>query len=566
MGLPDRGPGLGELQPMPLPRPNPRREVKQSRTRIVVLIFALAYVTITARLVQYGIGEPAASGAPVGLVAAHRPAIVDRHGRKLAIDLKTYSLFAEPRRIVDVDDAIERLRTVFPDLDVRDLHARLSGDRGFIWLKRHLSPQMHNRIMTLGIPGIGFRSEIRRFYPAGRTTAHVVGLTNVDNLGTSGLERWIDTQGYLELRDFGLGGRGRFSPVETSIDLRIQHAVHDELARAMVQYEPAGAGGLVLNIKTGEILALVSLPDFDPNSPVEAHLEDRLNRMSGSAAEMGSIIKTFTTAMAIEKGRATLSTVYDASSPLAVGRQRVRDYYGKNRPLTLEEVFLYSSNIGSALEARAVGIEEHRNFLRSAGLLTKLQLELPEVATPREPARWSSATSITASFGHGFATTPLQTAAGIGGILNNGILVSPTLIRRGEEDAKAVSKRIVSDHTSEMMRYLYRLSGMKGSGRHAAVAGLNVGGKTGTAEKVIAGRYARNRNYNVFAAAMPMHDPVYLYLVVIDDPKPKSSTRGLTAGVTAAPVTGNIIRRTFGFLDVTPSFGTSFQPHEENVG
>jgi len=552
---------------MPCPRRYPRSELTQSRIRIAALTLMLAYFAIGARLVQFGLEGPAVPWVAAGQVAAHRPAILDRHGGKLAVDLKTYSLFAEPRRIVDVDDAIDSLRTVFPDLDVRDMHAKLSGERGFIWLKRHLPPQMHNRIMALGIPGIGFRSEIRRFYPAGRTTAHVVGLTDVDNLGVSGLERWIDTQGYRELRELGLGGSESFSPLKTSIDLRIQHAFHDELTEAMGKYDPAGAGGLLLNIKTGEVLALVSLPDFDPNKPVEAHLHDRLNRVSGSAAEMGSIVKTFTTAMAIEKSNATLNTLYDASKPLIVGRQLVRDYYGKNRPLTLEEVFLYSSNIGSALEARAVGIEKHRNFLKSAGLLTRLQFELPEVATPREPSRWSTATSITASFGHGFATTPLQTASGIGGILNNGILVNPTLIKRGKTDAELASRRIVSDRTSAMMRHLYQLSGEKGSGRRAAVAGLNVGGKTGTAEKVIAGRYARNRNYNVFAAALPMDDPVYVYLVIIDDPKPKTSTRGLTAGVTAAPVTGRIIRRTFGFLDVIPSFGASSPtPVDESIG
>lgn len=538
-------------------RGHSRTRQRRSRTAVVVMIFTISYLGIAARLLQYGFAEPESPRFSAHAAGAHKPAILDRSGETLAVDLKTFSLYAEPRRIVDVDEAIERLRTVVPDLDVLDLHTKLSGDRGFIWLKRHLSPQMHNRVMSLGIPGIGFRSEIKRFYPAGRTTAHVIGLTDVDNLGVSGLERWIDTQGYLDIRGSGLGGEHGFKPVTTSINLRIQHAVHDELSKAMEKFGPAGAGGLVLNIKTGEILALVSLPDFDPNAPAEVHLEDRLNRVSASASEMGSIIKTFTTAMAIEKANANLHTIYDASRPLRVGRQMVRDYYGKNRPLTLEEVFLYSSNIGSAHAAREVGVEGHRDFLKTSGLLSKLRFELPEVATPFEPARWSTATSITASFGHGFATTPLQTASGIGGILNTGILVKPTLIKRNKEEAEPHSKRIVSERTSEMMRHLYRVSGEKGSGRHAAVAGLRVGGKTGTAEKVIAGRYAKNRNYNVFAAALPMNDPIYVYLVVIDDPMPKSATRGLTAGVTAAPVTGNIIRRTFGFLEVVPDFNAS---------
>lgn len=522
------------------------------RIVIIVVAFFVIYLIILFRLISYGLISHASEYEETRQVGTSRPTILDSNGRILATDVKMYSLYAEPRRIPDIDEVVEKVHRILPELSLHALYKKLATERGFVWLARRLSPEIKNRLMQEGIPGIGFRTELLRAYPAGRATSHILGLTNVDNVGVAGLEKWLEGQGISELRRIGLATPENLKPVHLSIDLRIQHALHDELLKAFQLYKAGGVGGIILNIKSGEILGLVSLPDFDPALPHEAHLPDRLNRITASASEMGSIIKTFTTAMAIEYAGADLSTVYDATHPIRVGRQMVRDYYGKNRPLTLEEVFLYSSNIGSAQEAMSVGVETHRSFLMQSGLLERPVLELPELAKPLEPRLWSTPTSITAAFGHGFATTPLQTAVGIGGILNDGILVSPTLLKRTHYDKKPFERRLVDERTSAMVRHLYRLSAEKGSGRRANISGLNVGGKTGTAEKVIDGRYAKNRNFNVFAAALPMDNPTYVYLIIVDDPQPKSETRGQTAGVTAAPVAGAIIKRTFAFLGMAP--------------
>lgn len=530
-----------------------RNRSYKNRIALVISLFIAVYATIFSRLVYYGTIESPEKRFVSQQVSVNRPQILDRNGKILAMDIKAYSLYAEPRRITDIDEVAEKVNRIIPQLSLKTLYDRLSSPSDFIWLARQLTPAVKNKLMMAGIPGIGFRPELKRFYPAGRTTSHIIGLTNIDNSGVAGLEKWLDGQGIADLRNAGLANAESFAPIVTSIDLRVQHVLHHELSRALVEYGAAGVGGVILDIKSGEIIALASLPDFDPHFPTEAHLPDRLNRVTASASEMGSIIKTFTTAMAVEFAGADLTTIYDATNPIRVGNQLVRDYFGKKRPLTLEEVFLYSSNIGSAHEALSVGVEAHRGFLLETGLLKRLQLELPEIAKPMEPRNWTPPTSITAAFGHGFATTPLQTAVGIGGVLNNGILVAPTLLKRASLD-ELPATRIVSEKASAILRHLYRLSAVKGSGRRANIAGLRVGGKTGTAEKVIDGRYAKNRNFNVFAAAMPMDDPAFVYLIIVDDPAPKSETRGQTAGLTAAPLAGEIIRKTFSFLNLTPRF------------
>ena len=395
---------------------------------MTMAVFLGIYGTIGGRLVYLGLQDPEASGGPASRVTASRPDIVDRNGDVLATDIKTASLFAEPRRIVDADEVIEKLSTVLPDIEVEQTYHKLKSGAGFVWLKRQLTPKQQNDIMQLGLPGIGFRTEKRRFYPGGATASHIVGLTNIDNQGIAGLEKYIDEQGLADLQASGLAIADDLQPVKLSIDLRVQHIVHDELSQAMEKYHAIAAGAVVLNVKTGEVMAMVSLPDYDPNNPYNAHEKDRLNRMSAGTFEMGSTIKSFTTAMALDSGKATLDSRFDASRPLQIGRFTIRDFHGKGRVLTLPEVFIYSSNIGSAKEADMVGIEGHREFLPRLGLLTRMRTELPEVATPTEPKEWKKVNSITIAFGHGMSTTPLQTAVGAAALMNGGKLIPPTFL------------------------------------------------------------------------------------------------------------------------------------------
>ncbi|WP_162931592.1 penicillin-binding protein 2 [Mesorhizobium sp. DCY119] len=531
----------------------------RSKNRVVMTmaVFLGIYATIAGRLVYLGFQDPEASGGPVSRVTASRPDIVDRNGEVLATDIKTASLFAEPRRIVDADEVIEKLQTVLPDIEVEQTYNKLKSGTGFVWLKRQLSPKQQNDIMQLGLPGIGFRTEKRRFYPGGPTASHILGLTNIDNQGIAGMEKYIDDQGLADLQASGLATAKDLKPVRLSIDLRVQHIVRDEVSRAMEKFHAIAAGAVVLNAKTGEVLAMASVPDFDPNNPYNALDKDHLNRMSAGTYEMGSTIKSFTTAMALDSGKVTLNSTFDARRPITIGRQTIRDFHGKGRILTVPEVFIYSSNIGSAREADVVGIEGHREFLKRIGLLDRMKTELPEVARPSEPKVWKKVHSITIAFGHGMSTTPLQTAVGAAALMNGGLLFEPTFLPRTQAQADAVATRVIKEKTGEDMRYLYRLNATApgGSGKRAAVPGYRVGGKTGTAEKVVNGRYSSTVRFNAFVAAFPMEDPQYIVLSIIDEPKPEKPGAGATAGFNAAPIVSNIIRRSASFLGVQPDFG-----------
>ena len=533
----------------------------KARNRVVMTmaVFLAIYGAIAGRLVYLGMQEPADSGPPGSRVTASRPDIVDRNGEVLATDIKTASLFAEPRRIVDADEATERLANVLPDLDYEQTYRKLKSGTGFVWLKRQLTPKQQNEIMALGIPGIGFRTENRRFYPGGETAAHIVGLVNVDNQGIAGMEKYIDDQGLADLQASGLADAKELQPVKLSIDLRVQYILRDEIAAAIQRYNAIAAGAVVLSIKTGEVLAMASVPDFDPNNPYNAQDKDRLNRMSAGLYEMGSTFKSFTTGMALDSGKVTLESRFDASRPIRIGRQTINDFHGKGRVLTVPEVFIYSSNIGSAREAETVGIEGHREFLHRLGILERMQTELPEVAKPTEPKVWKQVHSITIAFGHGVSTTPLQTAVGCAALMS-GLLIDPTFLPRTADEAMTSAKRVVSDYTVAGMRYLYRLNAEKGSGKRAQVPGYRVGGKTGTAEKVVNGRYSNDKRFNAFVAAFPMDDPQYIVLSIIDEPKPEKPGMGATAGSNAAVIVANIIRRSASMLGVKPDFGHENEP------
>ncbi|HET7413839.1 MAG TPA: penicillin-binding protein 2 [Pararhizobium sp.] len=533
----------------------------QSRSRIflVMLGFLALYLVVGGRMVQYGMAkeETVASIPPPNRLLAARPDILDRNGRVLATDIRTVSLFAEPRKIVDPDDAVEKLLTVLPDLDRREVYRRLTSDTAFQWLQRQLTPKQQSEILALGIPGIGFRPETRRFYPSGPTASHVVGFVNIDNKGIAGMEKYIDSQGLSALAAAGMTVNEPLKPVHLSVDLKVQHIVRDVLVNAMERYQSKGAGAVVLNIKTGEVIALASVPDFDPNNPIDALKPDRLNRMTAGVYEMGSTFKTFTSAMALDTGTSTMDTVYDVSKPFRIDGFTIHDFDREPDRLTVPEVFIYSSNIGSAKEALRVGIEGHEAFLRKLGLLSRAQTELPEVAAPIVPQDWKRITSVTVAFGHGISVTPLQEAVAAAAVLNGGYFMNPTFLPRTEAEAMATAKRVIKPKTSAQMRYLYRLNVLQGSGSKADIQGYRVGGKTGTADKVVDGRYSKTKNFTDFMAAFPIDDPQYIVLTCVDEPKPTKTKYGYTAGMNAAPMAGEIIRRAAPALGVEPKFGVN---------
>lgn len=537
----------------------PSTRAVRSRVYMAMAMFGLVYLAIGGRLVMLGFSEEAETASYISAqdsVAASRPDLLDRNGQILATDIKTASLYAEPRKIIDVDEALEGIASVLPELGTDAVRRRLASNAGFIWLKRELTPRQRTKLHDLGIPGIGFLEENSRFYPGGPTASHIVGSVNVDNKGISGMELAVDKAWLGELQDLGFASDRRpMEGVSLSVDLRVQHVVRDELAKALERYKAIAGVGIVLDVRTGEVIGMSSLPDFDPNDRAQALEKNRLNRATGGVFEMGSVFKAFTVAMALDSGKVTMDDSFDATRPLRVGRRTINDFHGKRRILSVAETFIYSSNIGTAKMMLAAGVDTQKAFMERIGLTTRTETDLPEVATPLLPPKWNELAAMTISFGHGISVTPMQTAVATAALVNGGRLIPPTFTPRSEAEANELAQQVIDPRTSEIMRYLFRLNVLSGSGRRAEVPGYVVGGKTGTAEKIENGRYVSDKRRNSFLSAFPMDDPRYVVLVVLDEPKPEREGIGATAGLNTAPTTSAIIRRIAPTLGVLPKFG-----------
>lgn len=533
-----------------------KQALDASRGRLVIGIglFALAFLVLGGRLVELTVirsaTEPAVArgfnpelGARTALM--DRQPVVDRNGQILATNLKIASLYADPRKVQNPAGAATRLAQVLPELPVGEVQAKLASGKSFIWLKRGLTPREQYEVNRLGIPGLYFHNEQRRIYPQGPLAVHVVGYTDIDGKGISGIEQHFDDQ----LKDPTRTG----DPLELSIDLRVQHVMRDEIARTMDYFNAIGGGGIVMDIYTGEIISLVSLPDFDPAEPGTASKDSRFNRITLGVYEMGSTMKTLNTAMALDYGTVKLNNGYDASRPIQISRFSIKDDHPKNRWLSVPEIFMYSSNIGSAKMAVDVGPERQREFMQRMGMLNKPAIELPEVGAPLIPRQWKTVETMTISFGHGLSVTPLQLATATSAIINGGVLHPPTLIKR-PPGMPAPGRQVIRRDVSDVMRKLMVLVVEDGTGKKAAAEGYLVGGKTGTSEKVNdRGGYNRKALFNTFVAGFPMHNPRYVVQIMIDEPKGQKSTYGFaTAGWTAAPAVGRVINRIAPLLGVPP--------------
>ena len=536
----------------------PPRLRGQNRIRLMSLFFGAAFLAITGQLAKLTLLPKMEEQRPRLAVEDRlpRPDIVDRNGVLLATDVAVASLFADPSKIIDIDEAIELLTATVPDLDPKELRKKLSNSKkGFVWLKRQVSPEERDAVYNLGIPGVSYVNERRRVYPQGRLSAQVVGYVDLDTKGIAGIEKYLDDQGALYTASLADAREHKTAPAQMSIDIRVQAALEDEVEKAIKKFSAIAGGGIVMDIRTGEVISLVSLPDFNPNQEKKNFSKEQQNRMTAGVYELGSVIKAVTFAMALDSGKATLQSSYDARFPLVIGSARIHDYHAERRVLTVPEIFKVSSNIGTAKMALEVGVEAHQAFLRKVGLFDRLQTELPESARPLLPRKWSKLATATAAFGHGFAVQPLQGVAVVAGLLNGGHLMTPTLLKRSEEEALAMAQTVIKPKTSEDLRYLFRLNATEGTASKADVIGYRVGGKTGTAEKVVNGRYAPNKLLNSFIGAFPMDEPKYLLLVMLDEPKPTPETYGFaTAGWTAAPTAGKIIERIAPLLGVRPVF------------
>ena len=521
-------------------------ETGRNRLMVAGALFTAAFAVIGIRVVDVSVFSDTAEPRYSRSIAKDekhtgRADIVDRNGVLMATSLRTASLYANPRLVLDPEQAALQLATALPDIDVKDIENKLRSNRGFVWLKRHLTPRQQYAVNRLGIPALNFQREERRMYPMGSLAAHALGFTDIDNRGLAGVERYFDK----ELRT-------RQENMALSIDVRVQHVMEHELGLAMKKFSAIGAAGLVMDVNTGEVVAMSSLPSFDPNQPGDIDQDLRFNRTTLGVYDMGSTFKIFTTAMALDAGTVSLQGGYDATNPIRIARFTIRDFHAKKRWLSVPEIFMYSSNIGTVKMALDVGIPGHRNFLSSIGMMKPVAIELSETGAPLTPDRWREINSMTISFGHGLAVSPLHLVAGVSAMVNGGIYRTPTLIRRKPTDV-SVGKRVITADTSAKMRRLMRLVVENGTGRNAAAPGYLVGGKTGTAEKVSGHGYKKKALISSFVAAFPMHEPRYVVLVMLDEAKGIKETFGYaTGGWVAAPAVGAIVQRIAPVLGLRP--------------
>jgi cell division protein FtsI (penicillin-binding protein 3) len=535
------------------------RSVKaKARLGLAILVFAGIFSVIAIRLVMFanvGEGHGGRRSVSQDAVATARPDILDRNGEILATDIKTPSLFAEPRKIIDVDEAVELLTAVLPDLDAGEVRERLSSKRGFVWLKREITPRQQQEIHHLGIPGVGFLTENKRIYPNGPVISHEIGHVNIDNQGIAGIEKWLDGQGLAALHMAGLATDQLQRPVKLAVDLRVQYALREELAIARDKFKAKASAGVIADVNTGEVVAMVSEPDFDPNNPREANDPNRLNRLTTGVYEMGSTFKALTLAMALDSGRISLSSSFDARLPLRYGKFEINDFHAQKRVLTVPDIFTYSSNIGTARMALALGVDYHKAFLKKLGQLDRLRTELPESAEPLVPRHWGELNTVTIAFGHGLSVAPLQAVMGISALVNGGKLIQPTFLKRDRAEADRLAHRVIKPDTAEKMRYLMRLNVEKGTATRANVPGYYVGGKTGTSEKVVGGRYSKTKVLTSFTAILPADKPRYLLLIMLDEPQGLTETHGFsTSGWNAVPVGAQVIERVAPLLDIPLRF------------
>lgn len=512
------------------------------RIFVVLTVFAFGFVVMASGALWSA--TLAHAGRPSGTVVGvpERADLVDREGRLLAVNLIHYALSLDTKDVWSRRETRRGLLAALPQLTAKQVDRALAAKKR-AFLIGGLTPAERARVHDLGLPGVIFEPEERRVYPLGPLAAHLIGYTEKGGASLAGAERALQD----DILKAGAAGQ----PVPLSIDVRVQAALEEEMSAAAAEYRPNGAVGIITNVHTGEILALASWPDFDPNFQQRATPDQKLNRAAASVFEMGSTFKAFTVAIGLDTRVATPDSTYDARTPLKMGYRTIHDYHGTNRILTLREVFNHSSNIGTALLAHAIGNAQLARYFAEFGLTRRAQVELIESARPLTPKKWDDDDIASVSFGHGINVSPLTLAQAMGAILNGGQMI-PLTIRKARDGFRPQGRRVVSEQTTLSMLQIMRGNVVEGTGRKAEAPGLSVGGKTGTGEKydpTIRG-YSNIKQVGSFAAVFPTEGPVdadrYFVLILMDEPK--GGIR--TGGWVAAPAVGRTIDRIAPFLGV----------------
>lgn len=524
--------------------------IARQRVLATICIASFAYCVIGFRLVNVMLIK--SKNCPDGICyhkEKMRRNILDRNGEILATQLVTASVYANPKVVIDYKDAAKKLKTVFKDLNEDELIKKLSSDKGFVWIIRHICPKDQSRVNNLGIPGIYLQSDQKRVYPHGSLVSHVLGCCNIDGQGIMGIENHFD--------QLLIGGKEDLS---ISIDIRIQHVVFDELKKGIEKFQAIGGNAMIMDIKTGEILAMVSIPDFDPNL-YNTPDQSAFNRNTLGVYEPGSVFKAINMAIALESGVANVNTIFDASEPIKIGKFVITDFKGKNRPLTMLEAFMYSSNIACIKIAQKFGNKIQKEFFKKFGILDPIKLEIPENGYPIIPQDkdWKEVSTMTMSYGYGISVSPIQTFSTITGFINDGCKAKPTLIAIPKYLREKIINQnrkniIISEKTSMQIRKMMRAVVTDGTAKKAYVEGYQVFGKTGTAYQAKDGNYGKvKQRTTTFIGAFPFDNPQFSYCVMLDDPKGLKETHGYaTAGWNCAEIAGKTIERIAPILGVKP--------------
>jgi len=533
--------------------------VCRQRMLFAISVFLLIYVVIAIRIFEvclvngirisrfaddYSESE-IYHGVPIA-----RADITDESGTIIATSLPTVNLYANPKNVRNAEDVAEKLSFLFPEIGYDELLAKLTRRKtSFSMIKYNLSPAQQKEVNNLGIPALEYQKSEKRVYPHKNLFSHIIGYTNIDNLGLAGLEKSM----HKRLTESS-------KPLQLTINMGVQDTIREELLRAVTEFKAEGATAILMNVHNGEILSMVSIPDYDPNLNIPVGERSLFNFASQGVYEAGSVFKTFNTALGLESGKVKVNDKFDATKPIKIQGLTVSDYRGENRWLTVGEILIHSSNIGSALMVTRVGKEAQRKFMINLGFSEPLKdFQLAEKGRPLflNEKRWRDDTMATVSFGYGISVTPLHLISAFSALVNGGIYNYPTLIKG---DRPQAPRRIISERTSKQMRPLLRDVAIYGSAKKANIPGYQVAGKTGTANKLVNGRYIQKKVMTSFLATFPASDPQYALLVVMDEPKGSKETFGfVTSGWNAVPVGGRIITAVAPQLDVQADFDLDLQ-------
>ena len=522
--------------------------VIHQRLMFGMLVFAGVVALIAFRIIYLAaFGDHAGRKIGITSLVPERGDIVDRDGQALARTIDAWTISLHPKKVIGDKLALARtLAKLMPEYDEPASFAMLKSDKPFFYLRRRAAPDVVQAINALGEPGLAIDREPDRLYPQTTLAAHVLGYTDIDGHGTSGIERAFDQQ----LSDPALRGK----PVVLSISSKVQQALEHELGSAMAEFSAIGAAGVVMDIHTGEIIAMTSMPSYNPNIAGKNSPDQMFNRATLGVYELGSTFKPFTVAMAMDSGVVkSMGQMYNCPHDLPIGNRVIHDTHPFNRACSVAEIMMKSSNIGTAQIADQLGAERQKAFLKQMGFLDKIQVELRERGRTLFPRDWTRMDVMTVGYGHSIAVTPLHLATGYATLFNGGIYRPATILKVDANHRVAAGRRVFTEDTSYKMRALLRLVVTNGTGRNADAPGYRIGGKTGTAEKWIGHAYSKTINITSFAGVFPMDEPRYAMVMMLDSPRATAKTFGFTtAAWNAAPAFGRTVARIAPMLGVRP--------------